>query len=104
VVSIDNTRTEILDIVKSICRDKGTINTTSAPQCLRGKCSHYRIPVEIQRIILPQLGFSIKERQKNLLLEALNYLRDHTHSTHSSHEERLLEIEKELKEEKKNYE
>lgn len=104
VVSVANTRTEILKIVKSICRDKGCISASSEPQCLRGKSYNYRIPVEIVRIILPQLGFAMKERQKELLLEALGYLQEHKWSTASPHEERLLKIEKELKEEKRNYE
>ena len=103
IVVIDNTRTEILEVIKEICRDEGTIGTVSAPHCLKGKCDYYRIPVEIQRIILPQLHFAIKERQKDLLLEALIYLDIHKWSTRSPYEKRLLEIEKLLKEEKRNY-
>ena len=91
-VVIDNTNKAILEKVRQICRNKGSIVTTYN---LYGEVYHYRIPVSVQRKILPQLSLVIKEKKRQLLLTALLYLQQGSHD--NTHDEYLKLISKDLK-------
>jgi hypothetical protein len=90
-VFVGNTNKEILAKIKNMCGGEGTITRHSIP--LRGTREYYtyRLPVDTCKLILPQLHLTIKEEQRLLMIDALDYLEQQRFWSHRSDFDEYLE-------------
>ena len=69
--TISNTNLEVLQYIRKLCLNQGSISPRK-PSSLNGKVGYaYRIPVCVLRNVLPQLQLIIKKEQQKFMLEAL---------------------------------
>lgn len=82
MVSISNKSYDLMQRIVEICRGHGCVirdgRNHVRNQERNAVCYYYHIPANVLRIILPQLHFIIKERQRVLLLEALEHTNHRT--------------------------